>query len=172
MLQEWKQQASSRASGAFAHYYMKCCLDRLFSVRPICHGTISWWPTECPSYKKWYKMLYPHQRLDDDTKFQILCAIYLKLNTIATSGNCSFPNALAQTCWDLKEKDGRLALTCWTRGAWGNNRTDCILSWVAMVHRAPHLWYLRIHNWHRRAGQWKRKMDMALTWAECISVGR
>lgn len=112
MLQEWMQQASSRASGAFGHYYMKCCLDRLFSVRQICHGTISWWPTECPSYKKWYRILYPHQRLDDDSKFQILCAIYLKLNTIATSGNCSFPNALAQTCWDLKEKDGRLALTC------------------------------------------------------------
>ena len=112
MLQEWLRQVSSRASGAFGHYYMKCCLDRLFSVRQMCHGTISWWPTECPAYKKWYRILYPHQRLDDDSKFQILCAIYLKLNTIATSGNCSFPNALAQTCWDLKEKDGRLALTC------------------------------------------------------------
>ena len=108
MLQEWMRQASSRASGAFGDYYMKCCLDRLFSVRQICHGTISWWPTKCPSYKKWYGILYPKQRLDDNSKFQVLCAIYLKLNTAL---NCSFANALAQTCWYLKEKDGRLTLT-------------------------------------------------------------
>ena len=112
MLLEWRRQASSRASGAFGDYYMKCCLDRLFSVRQICHGTISWWPIERLSYKKWYRILYPKQRLDADSKFQVLCAIYLKLNTISTSGNCSVPNALAQTCWHLKEKDGRLALTC------------------------------------------------------------
>ena len=30
MLQEWLRQALSRVSGAFGHYYMKCCLDRLF----------------------------------------------------------------------------------------------------------------------------------------------
>ena len=108
MLQEWMQQASSRASGAFGHYYMKCCLDRLFSVRQMCHGTISWWPTECPSYKKWYGILYPKQRLDDNSKFQVLCAIYLKLNA---ARNSSFPNALAQTCWYWREKNKRLALT-------------------------------------------------------------
>ena len=108
MLQEWMRQASSRASGAFGHYYMKCCLDRLFSVRRICHGTISWWPTECPSYKKWYKILYPKQQLDEDAKFQVLCAIYRKLNA---AHNYSFPNALAQTCWAMKEKAGRLTLT-------------------------------------------------------------
>ena len=108
MLQEWMRQASSRASGAFGHYYMKCSLDRLFSIRQICHGTISWWPTECPSYKKWYGILYPKQRLDDNSKFQVLCAIYLKLNA---ARNCSFPDALAQTCWYLKEKNERLALT-------------------------------------------------------------
>ena len=108
MLQEWLLQASSRASGAFGHYYMKCCLDRLLAVRQICHGTISWWPTECPSYRKWYRILCPKQRLNDDAKFRILCAIYLKLNTAL---HCSFANALAQTCWYLKEKDGRLTLT-------------------------------------------------------------
>ena len=139
MLQEWMQQASSRASGAFGHYYMKCCLDRLFSVRQICHGTISWWPTNCPSYKKWYGVLYPKQRLDDNSKFQILCAIYLKLNA---ARNCSFPNALAQTCWYLKEKNKRLALT-WahkrkvsvlaTGGAAEHTRNDWVLSWMVNV---------------------------------------
>ena len=108
MLLEWRRQASSRASGAFGDYYMKCCLDRLFSVRQICHGTISWWLTECPSYKKWYRILYPKQRLDADSKFQVLCAIYLKLNA---ARNCSFADALAQMCWSLREKKGRLALT-------------------------------------------------------------
>ena len=108
MLQEWLRQVSSRASGAFGHYYMKCCLDRLFSVKQICHGTISWWPTECSSYEEWYTILYLKQQFDTNAKFQILCAIYLKLNA---ARNCSFPNALAQTCWSMKEKGGRLALT-------------------------------------------------------------
>ena len=108
MLQEWLRQVSSRASGAFGHYVMKCCLDRLFAVKPICHGTISWWPTECPSYKDWYKILYPKQQLDEDAKFQVLCAIYQKLNA---AHNCSFPDALAQTCWSMKEKGGRFTLT-------------------------------------------------------------
>ena len=104
MLQEWMRQASSKASGAFGQYYMKCCPDRFFfSVRHICHGTINWRPTECPSYKKWYQMLYPKQRLDDDSKFHVVCAIYLRLNA---ARKCSFSYALAQTCWSLKEKKG------------------------------------------------------------------
>ena len=105
MLQEWLRQARSRALGAFGHYYMKCCLDRLIAVREIDHGTISWWPTECPSYRKWYEILYPDRccraRLDTEAKFQILCAIYRRLNAVR---NCTtFTDALAQTCWTLKE---------------------------------------------------------------------
>ena len=96
MLQEWMQQASSRASSAFGHYYMKCCLDRL--VGQMCHGTTSWWPTECPSYKKWCGILHPTQRLDDDSKFQVL---YLKLTA---ARNCSFRTALGQTRWYLRER--------------------------------------------------------------------
>ena len=112
MLQEWLRQAQSKTSGAFSHYYMKCCLDRLMAVRKIDYGTISWWPTECPSYIKWYRILYPNRcsraHFDTEEKFQILCAIYRKLNAVR---NCStFPEALAQTCWILKEKDNRLTL--------------------------------------------------------------
>jgi len=54
MFHEWLRQAQSRVSGAFNHYYLKCCLDRLFAVRKIDHGTIGWWPTDCPSYIAWY----------------------------------------------------------------------------------------------------------------------
>ena len=50
-----------------AHYHMKCCLDRLFAVRNINHGTISWWPTQCPSYTTWYKELYAASKdFDED----------------------------------------------------------------------------------------------------------
>jgi len=109
MLLEWHQQVETKCSGAFGHYYMKCCLDRLFAVRRIDHGTISWWPTECPSYVKWYSLLFPNrQSFTAEEKFQILCAIYNKLNA---TRNSSFPDALAQTCWTLKEQGKRLALT-------------------------------------------------------------
>lgn len=112
MLKEWLHQVRSRMSGAFDHYYMKCALDRLFAVRKIDHGTISWWPTQCPSYIRWYDILYPNRcsraRLDEEKKFQILCIIYKKLNRI--KHGCTFPDALAQTCWDLKEKRGSLSL--------------------------------------------------------------
>ena len=109
MLQEWLLQVKSKCSGAFAHYYMKCCLDRLFAVRHIDHGTISWWPSECPSYKQWYKLLFTKKKnFNEEEKFQILCAIYKKLNVVRTG--CTFTDALAQTCWSLKEQDNRLML--------------------------------------------------------------
>ena len=109
MLQQWMFQAKSTCAGAFGDYYMKCPLDRLFSVRNIDHGMISWWPTECPSYKTWYKELYPKsQKFDEEECFQILCAIYCELNKART---CTFTNALAQTCWSIKEKKGNLKLT-------------------------------------------------------------
>ena len=130
MLLEWMQQASSRASGAFGHYYMKCCLDRLFSVREICHGTISWWPTECPAYRKWFRILYPKQRLDDDSKFQVLCAIYLKLNA---ARNCSFPNAIGIDILQQEVLQSTLETIGFCRG------------WL-MLHRAQHLWSLRTHS--------------------------
>jgi hypothetical protein len=109
MLHEWLRQVHSRASGVFSHYYLKCCLDRLCAVRNIDHGTIGWWPTDCPSYIDWYKILYPKRcfraRLDTWGKFQVLCAIYVKLK--AVRNNTTFPEALAQTCWMLKEDRAR-----------------------------------------------------------------
>jgi hypothetical protein len=106
MLQEWLLQVKSRSSGALDHYYMKCCLDRLFAVRQVDHGTISWWPTECPSYTIWYKTLYANKKaFSEEEKFQILCVIYNKLNV---ARSCTFPNALAQTCWSHIEKNGKL----------------------------------------------------------------
>ena len=106
MLQEWPRQVSGRASGAVGHYRMKCCIDRLLSVKQICNGTISWWPTECPSYEQWYTILYPKQQFDANTKHQILCASCVKFNAAC---NCSCPNALAQMCWSMNAKAGRLA---------------------------------------------------------------
>ena len=54
--------------------------------------------------------LYPNRcsraRFDEDEKFQILCAIYRKLN--ATINPNTFTNALAQTCWTMKENKGTL----------------------------------------------------------------
>ena len=117
MLKEWLRQAHTRCKGVFDHYYLKCCLDRLFAVRNIDHGTISWWPTKCPSYVYWYDILYPNRcsraRLDEDEKFQVLCVIYRKLN--ATKTPCTFTDALAQTCWTMKDDKGRPALRLYTR---------------------------------------------------------
>ena len=108
MLQEWLRQAHTRCTGVLNHYYLKCCLDRLLAVRNIDHGTISWWPTECPSYLYWYDILYANRcsgaRFDEDEKFQILCAIYRKLN--AVNNQSTFAQALAQTCWSMKEDNG------------------------------------------------------------------
>ena len=108
MLVQWLCQVSSTCAGAFGHYYMKCCLDRLFAVRKVDHGSISWWPTECPSYRTWYKDLYVNSKgFNEEQRFQILCAIYRKLSSMRT---CTFTDALAQTCWSMKEKSGNLKL--------------------------------------------------------------
>jgi len=108
MLQQWQTQVNNTCSGAMAHYYMKCCLDRLLAVRNIDHGTISWWPTQCPSYKTWYKELYAASNdFDEDDHFQILCATYRKLNATRA---CTFADALAQTCWSMKEQQGSVDL--------------------------------------------------------------
>ena len=104
VLQQWQAQGNNTCAGAMGHYYMKCCLDRLFAVRGINHGTISWWPTQCPAYTTWHKELCAKSE-DTEDHFQILCAIYRKRNTIHT---CTFTDALAQTCWSMKETKGSI----------------------------------------------------------------
>ncbi len=110
MLKEWLRESHTRCTGMINHYYLKCTLDRLFAVRDIDHGSISWWPTDCPSYVHWYGALYPNRcsisRFDKDDTFQILCATYRKLN--ATINPTTFTNALAQMCWAMKENKGTL----------------------------------------------------------------
>ena len=101
----WLEQVQSKCSGAFNHYYLKCSLDRAFAVRTFSPATISWWPTECPSYLHWYELLYPERSLTTEEKFQVLCTTYIALNQ---KRNCSIPEALAQTCWLKMEKDGKL----------------------------------------------------------------
>ena len=101
----WLEQVHSKCSGCFDHYYLKCSLDRPFAVRTFTLATISWWPTECPSYLHWYKLLYPDRRLNTEEKFQVLCSTYVALNQ---KRNCSIPEALAQTCWMNMAKNGRL----------------------------------------------------------------
>ena len=80
MLEEWLQQIRSKCRGPCSHYYIKCCLDRIFAVKRIDHGTISWWPVTCPAYNSWYKLLYPDRSLSEQEKFQILCATHTVLN--------------------------------------------------------------------------------------------
>ena len=101
----WLEQVHSKCSGCFDHYYLKCALDRAFAVRKFSCATISWWPTECPAYQLWFKLLYPNKSLTTEEKFQVLCNTYLALNRTKT---CSFPEALAQTCWVHREKNGTL----------------------------------------------------------------
>ena len=101
----WLEQVHSRCAGCFNHYYLKCSLDRAFAVRSFSLATISWWPTECPAYLNWYRLLYPDRSLTTEEKFQVLCATYLALNQ---KRNCSIPEALAQTCWLKMEKNGKL----------------------------------------------------------------
>ena len=101
----WLEQVHSKVSGCFDHYYLKCALDRAFAVRKFSYATISWWPTECPAYQLWFQLLYPDKSLTTEEKFQVLCNTYLALNR---TKNCSFPQALAQTCWVHKEKNGTL----------------------------------------------------------------
>jgi len=81
---------------------------RLFAVRKIDHGTISWWPVNCPAYGDWIRLLYPDQTFSKEERFQILCSTYLALNA---KKPCSFPDALAQTCWVKKENNGKLRLS-------------------------------------------------------------
>ena len=108
MLQQWLAQAHNLCKGAMADYYMKCCLDRLIAVRGIDHGTISWWPTGCPSYIAWYKPLLPNgQCVHEEDRFRVLCFIYRRLNSVRS---CTIAEALAQTCWSVKEEKGRLIL--------------------------------------------------------------
>ena len=101
----WLEQVHSKCSGCFNHYYLKCTLDRAFAVRKFSYATISWWPTECPAYRLWFQLLYPDKSLTTEEKFQVLCNTYLALNQ---TKNCSFPEALAQTCWVKREKNGKL----------------------------------------------------------------
>ena len=103
----WLEQVHSKCAGCFNHYYLKCSLDRAFAVRAFSPATISWWPTECPAYLNWYKLLYPDRSLTSEEKFQVLCATYIALNR---KRHCSIPDALAQTCWVKMEKNGRLHL--------------------------------------------------------------
>ena len=103
MLKQWLVQAHNLCKGAMADYYMKCCLDRLIAVRCIDHGTISWWPTGCPSYIAWYN----GQCVDEEDRFRVLCFIYRSLNSVRS---CTIAEALAQTCWSVKEEKGRLTL--------------------------------------------------------------
>ena len=103
----WLEQVHHKCSGCFDHYYLKCSLDRAFAVRTFSPATISWWPTECPAYRQWYKLLYPDRSLTTEEKFQVLCTTYITLNQIK---KCSIPDALAQTCWVKREKNGNLHL--------------------------------------------------------------
>ena len=101
----WLEQVHSICSGCFNQYYLKCCLDRAFAVRTFDPATISWWPPECPAYRHWYKLLYPDRSLTTEEKIQVLCTTYITLNRVH---NCSIPEALAQTCWVKKERNGHL----------------------------------------------------------------
>ena len=101
----WLEQVHSKCSGCFNHYHLKCTLDRAFAVRKFSYATISWWPTECPAYDLWFQLLYPGKSLTAEEKFQVLCNTYLALNQ---TKNCSFPEALAQTCWMHRDKNGTL----------------------------------------------------------------
>jgi hypothetical protein len=101
----WLEQVQIRCAGCFGHYYLKFSLDRVFAVRKLDPGTISWWPTECPAYLTWYKLLYPARNLSQQEKFQVLCKTYVTLNQ---HKSCTIPDALAQTCWMKKEEHGNL----------------------------------------------------------------
>ena len=104
----WLEQVHRMCTGCFNDYYLKCTLDRLFAIRKIDHGTISWWPTMCPAYQEWYKRLYPGKNLSPEEKFQVLCTTYSTLNIWKT---CTFTEALAQTCWAEMDRKGKLSLT-------------------------------------------------------------
>ena len=103
----WLEQVHCRCTGSFNHYYLKCTLDRAFSVRTFSTGTISWWPTECPAYKDWYELLYPDRSFSTTEKFQVLCTTYITLNQKRI---CSIPEALAQTCLLKRAEHGKLDL--------------------------------------------------------------
>ena len=101
----WLERVHKMCAGCFNDYYLKCTLDRLLAVKKVDHGTISWWPTMCPSYQTWFKRLYPGKNLSPEEMFQVLCTTYITLNQYKT---CSITEALAQTCWAEKETKGIL----------------------------------------------------------------
>ncbi len=108
MLTEWLRQAHSRCKGMFNHYYWNCTLVRLFAVRDIGHGSISWWPIDCKAYVQGYGVLYHSRcsraRFSDTEKFQILCATYRTPN--ASIHNSMLTTSVAQTCWTMTENNG------------------------------------------------------------------
>ena len=63
--------------------------------------------TECPAYLHWFGLLYPARSLTIEEQLQVLCTTYIALNR---KRHCSIPDALAQTCWVMMEKNGRLHL--------------------------------------------------------------
>ena len=101
----WLEQVHSKCVECFSYHCLKCSLDYVPAVRTIDPGTISWWPTECPAYLDWYKLLYPDRNLPSEEKFQALCKTYAELNQC---NHCCIPAALAQTCWMEKKKKGKL----------------------------------------------------------------
>ena len=53
-------------------------------------------------------LIGPREKMfTEDDKFQILCAIRRALNEVKAPA--TFPDALAQTCWKMKEDKGRPA---------------------------------------------------------------
>ena len=69
----WLEQVHSKCSGCFSHDYMTC-------VRKFSTATISWWPTKCPAYLNWHKLLYPNRSLTTKERFQVLRNTDVALN--------------------------------------------------------------------------------------------
>ena len=105
----WLEQVHSKCSGSFNHYYLKCTLDRAFAVRTFNTGTISWWPTECPAYVSWYKLLYPDRSLTTEEKFQVLCTTYITLNQEKNHYHAR------STGTDLLDEEGKERKASWRR---------------------------------------------------------
>ena len=96
-MEEFNERIGNSTSGICSDYTIKWGLDRTFSVKMIDPGTVSWWPVDCPAYRKAYKSLW--KDLPEDQKFNALMTIYRRLKKIR---KCSIPDALAHTCWLMK----------------------------------------------------------------------
>ena len=96
----FQSAVSDVSKGIMADYMHKCVLDRVFAVRDIDPGMISWWPLNCPAYVNGLGKIFGDSLSSEEDKFLALMYVYKQLRRVRSS---SVPDTLAHLCWHMKD---------------------------------------------------------------------